>query len=183
MPLNTIRRELRGYFIYFIPAGTVVDGGTVSKTAWPDGVPTTNYTDWQFADIEKAVLELLQDSETFSVPSTSGGYEEDEEKWIKGRKWKCTSPATNSLLKQLENGTASPIAVGVSQKPLGTRVCTIDGVLLIEIKSKDGAVIERTQVWARLSIITPAGGDKTTSKIEFEFKQLESSLNTFLLVA
>jgi len=183
MPLSLVRRELRGYFIYFIPNGTAVDGGTVAITAWPDGVPTTNYTDWQFADIEKCVVELLQDSETFKVPSTSGGYDEDEDKWTKGRKWKCTSAKTNSLLKQLENGTASPVAAGVSQKPLGTRNCTIDGVLLIEIKAKDGTVIERTQVWARLSITTPAGGDAATSKIEFEFKQLEAALNTFLAAA
>lgn len=180
MGLSLIRRELRGYFLYFIPNGTAVDGGTVSITSWPDGVPTTNYTDWQFADIEKVVVELQTDSETFPVPSTSGGYDEDEEKWIKGRKWKCTSAKTNSILKQLENGTASPVTAGVSQKPLGTRNCTLDGVLLIEIKDKNGTVTERTQVWARLSITTPAGGDKTTSKVEFEFKQLESSLNTYI---
>jgi hypothetical protein len=179
MPLTLSRRELRGAFVYFIPNGTAVDGGTVSITAWPDAAPTTNYTDWQFADIEKVEVERQTKSEDFDVPDTAGGYSTDKEEWITRRTWKCTSAKTNSLLKQLENGTSAAVAAGVPQTPLGTKANSIDGVLLIEIKGKDGTVIERTQVWARLTVSSAAGAENTTSKIAFEFQQLTSTLNTY----
>lgn len=183
MGLSVTRRELRSAFIYFVPNGTVVDGGTVAITAWPDANPTTNYTDWQFLDIEKVEIERETKSEEFDVPSTTGvGYDTDKEEWVTRRAFKCTSAKTNSLLKQLENGTSSPVTVGVAQTPMAQRTNSIDGVLLIEVKA-GGVVIERTQVWARLSVTQAAGAENATSKINFEFQQLYSSLNTFLAAA
>jgi hypothetical protein len=181
MPLTLTRRELRGAHIYFIPVGTVVDGGTVTKTSWPDGVPATNYTDWKFNEIESVVYEVEKETEAIKVPTDNGGYDTDEEETIVGRRWKAKTPMTNSLIKQLENGLANPAASGVAQKPMQRRDATLEGVLLIELTGRaQSGVIERHHTWAKLKVNTPAGAEPSTSKLELDFKGMESSLNTFI---
>jgi hypothetical protein len=178
MGLTLKRRERRGDFVYIIPNGTVVDGGTVSKTSWPDAVPTTNYTDWQFDDIESTEPIREVETETISVPQASGGYNKEEEPSVTKRAWKHVTSKANSLLKQLEHGTSSAIAAGVPQTPGGSNVPFIDCVYLRETVGSDGTVLARIQVWARLTLISSPKSENATGKYEFQVQQLYSSLNT-----
>ena len=178
MGLTLKRRERRGDFVYFIPNGTAVDGGTVSKTSWPDASPATNYTDWQFDDIESTEFIRDQDTETIQVPNASGGYTKEEEPTVTKRAWKHTTSKANSLLKQLEHGTSSAIASGVPQTPVGTNVPYLDGVYLKETVGADGTVISRIQVWGRLTLVNPPKSENATGKYEFQVQQLSAALNT-----
>lgn len=179
MPLTLIRRELRGAFVYFIPEGETVDGDVVSSTSWPDGTPTTNYTDWQFTDIETVTESKEVDSETFNIPSVTGGYSRDTEENIFSQTFECVSAKTNSILKQLSYGLTSAAASGVPQKPLAKRDNSINGVLLIEFQGKSGTVLERIQTWSRLRVTEGGNAGSTTSKVTFAFETLDSSLNTY----
>lgn len=183
MALTTKRRELKNARLYIIPVGTLVDAVTVSKTTWPDNVPTTNWTDWQFDDIEtvKEVKEF--DTEIFKIPKDAGGYVDDEEQTLKKRKWTSATAKTNSLIKQLEHALATVPVVGVAQAPGVKNDNFIEVVMLLEIQNKDGAIIERTQVWAYLRLVTAGDVGPTTSKIEFELEQRDSGNNTYELVA
>lgn len=184
MPLTTKRRELKNARIYFIPVGTVVDGITVSKTTWPDNAPLTNWTDNQFAHIETVTEEKQFDSEIFKIPADAGGYFDDEEQQKKKRLWSCVSALTNSLLKQLEHGLATPPVVGTAQAPNVNNNNFIEGVFLLEIQiASTGVITERTQVWSYLRLTTAGGVGPTTAKPEFTFEQRDSGNNTYLLVA
>jgi hypothetical protein len=181
--LTTKRRELKNARLYFIPVGELVDAVTVSKTTWPDNSPTSNWTNYQFDDIETVKEAKEFDTETFKIPKDAGGYLDDEEQTLKKRTWTAATAKTNSLLKQLEHALATVPVVGTAQAPGVKQDNFIEGVMLLEIQNKDGAVIERTQVWARLRLVTAGEVGPTTSKIEFSIEQRDSGNNTFLLVA
>lgn len=184
MPLTVVRRELLNARIYFIPAGTVVDGITVSKTTWPDNAPLSNWTDNQFADIETVTPIIEFDEEIFKVPDDAGGYFDDLEQTPRKRAWDCVSAKTNNLLKQLEHGLATPPVVGTAQAPGVNKVNYIEGVVLIENQlASNGAITERKQVWSRLRLTTPPTTGPATGKPTFQFEQRPSGNNTYLLVA
>lgn len=180
MPLTLQRRELKGAFVYFIPEGTSVAGSPVAKGSWPSASPTSNYTDWLFQDTETLVRERKVDDRMRLVPSTAGGYTEDIEKSVKSLSFIGTTAKTNSILKQLENGTLAAVAVGVPQSPLGDRSGSLDGVCLIELMDESTqTVVERWQVWARLSIDEASGASPEVSVLTFRLLMLEASLNTY----
>lgn len=181
--LTTKRRELKNARLYFIPVGETVDAVTVSSTTWPDNSPTTNYTNYQFDDIETVKEEKQFDSEVFKIPKDAGGYLDDEEQTLTKRTWTAATAKTNSLLKQLEHALATVPVVGTAQAPGAKQDNYIEGVLLLEIQLKSGTVTERTQVWARLRLSAAGEVGPTTSKIEFSIEQRDSGNNTYLLVA
>lgn len=178
-----IRRELKNARIYFIPAGEVVDGVTVSATTWPDNAPTSNYTGYQFADIETVKEAKEIESETFKIPRSTGGYVNDNEENMVSRVWTAMTAKTNSIVKQLEHALASPVVANTAQAPGVKQDNFIDGVMLLEIQNKNGTVIERTQVWSRLRLVSAGDVGPTTAKVEISFEQRESSLNTYIAYA
>jgi hypothetical protein len=187
--LTTKRREYKNARLYFIPVGEVIPLGdgesslTVSKTTWPDNTPPSNWTGYQFDDIETVKESKEFDTETFKIPAAAGGYLDDEEQTLKKRMWTAATAKTNNLLKQLEHALAAVPVVGTPQAPGAKQDNYLEGVMLLEIQNKDGPVIERTQVWARLRLVTAGDVGPATSKIEFSLEQRESGNNTFLLVA
>jgi len=178
-----IRRELKNCRIAFIPYGEIVDSVTVDVDSWPDASPTTNWTAYDFADIETVKSENTQKSEVFEIPDAAGGYIEDEEISITKRMWRFVTSKTNSYLKMLEHGLASvpvastAIALGTNKNPY------IDGVMLLEVQNKNGVIIERSQCAARLRLISPGDAGPTTSKVEASLQMLYSSANTFISYA
>jgi hypothetical protein len=184
MPAPTlIRRELKNARIYFIPVGEVVDSVTVANATWPDNVPLTNWTNYQIPDIETVKSERTVKSETFSIPNDNGGYTEDTEEMVTSRKWTATTHKTNSYLKQLENGLAATAVASSAQTPGGKADNFIDGVMLLEIQNKGGTVIERTQVWARLRLVSGGEVGPATSQVEFSLELRQSTLNTYVAYA
>ena len=181
--LTTQRRELKNARVYFIPAGEVVDTVTTSVTTWPDANPLTNYTAFQFQDIETLNESKEFDTEVFKIPKAAGAYVDDEEQTLKKRIWTAVTSKTNSLLKQLEHALASVPVVGTAQAPGLKNDNSIEGVMLVEIQLKNGTISERWQVWAKLRLVTPGEVGPTTSKLEISFEQRDSGNNTYLLVA
>lgn len=180
---SLIRRELTNARLYFIPAGEIVDSVTVANALWPDNSPTSNYSDYQFADIETVKEAKEVTTETFQIPKAAGGYFEDTEETVKSRKWTASTAKTNSYLKQLEHGLASVPVVGTAQAPNVNNSNFLDGVLLLEIQNKSGAIIERTQVWSRLRLAATPDVGPSTRKFDLVFEQRDSALNSFVVVA
>lgn len=175
-----IRRELKNARIYFVPAGTVVDSVTVAAATWPDNNPTTNYTDFEFQDIEAVKEERNVKKESFMIPAASGGYTEDTEEMVTSRAWKATTHKTNAVLKQLQHGLASLPVATTAQAPGAKKDNSVDGIMLLVVQNKAGTVIERTQVWGRLRIVSSGDIGPESSKLEFSVEELSNALNTYV---
>ena len=178
-----IRREFKNARISFIPAGEIVDTVTVAVGTWPDATPAANYTAYGFADIETVKEAKEVETEVFKVPKAAGGYLNDTEETLLSRIWTSTTAKTNSILKQLEHALSAPLVAGVAQAPFTNQNNFVDGVFLLEIQNKNGVVIERTQVWGRLRLVSAGDVGPATSKVEFSIEQRESALNTYVCIA
>lgn len=191
MSLTTTRRELKNARLYFVPAGTVLPLGagaaplTVSPTAaFPDNDPVTNYTDWQFKDIEEVKESLTVKSEDFMIPGAGPGYDGDNDDIVTARHYAATTHKTNSLVKQLQHGLASVPVVGVTQALGVNKSNVIEGVLLIEmVEQRLGVVTERLSMWAKLRVKSPGDVGPTTSKVELDFAMMPHPSNSYVLVA
>lgn len=188
---TVVRRELKNARIYFVPSGEVLATGngesslTVgASVVFPDNTPTTNYTSYEFADIEDVKQELtIAKDGPFKIPAAGGGYRDDYEEMVTARMWKATTHKTNGYLKKLQHGLATIPVVGTAQAPGVTADNYMDGVMLLEIQNKSGAVIERTVVWARLRLVTAGDVGPATAKVEFSLEMLPHTSNSYLLVA
>ena len=186
MATPTLKRtERKTCKAYFIPAGEVVDGITTSQTTWPDAVPVTNYTDYQFADIEELVEEILFTEEVRKVPrQTAPGYRNRTEKFLEGVNWTGTTATTNNFLKTLQFATPNVIVAGTAQAPAERNMLWFDGVLLIELTNSAGVIIDRIQTWARMFLQdTGAAAKAETSVLQVKWEQGESGNNTYLPAA
>lgn len=179
-----IRRELKNARLRFIPVGETVDTVTVSKTTWPDGAPTTNWTAYDFPDVEKVGVSYETIKEDFLVPADGGDYENNPEEWVRTITYTFDTAKTNSYLKRLEHATSADLVTTVAQRPAAPGVQNyIEGVALIEIQGKTGAILERIQFWGRLRLVTP--GDKaapTTSKLQYSIEMRQAGNNTVVVI-
>lgn len=180
---TTIRRELLNARVYFIPAGETVDSVTVSATAWPDGVPTTNWTAYQLHDTETIRAEREYEQETFQIPRATGGYIDDDENTLRKVMFTGVSAKTSSLMKQLEHGLPSQPVVGTPLAPFSRNDDFIEGVSLLEFQNKSGTVTERLQVWSRIRLSDAGEVGPQTKKLTYVIEVRDSALNTYLLVA
>lgn len=186
MSTPTLKRtERKTGKVYFIPASEVVDGITTSQTTWPDAVPITNYTDFQFADIEELTEEILFSEEKRKVPrQTAPGYRVRTEKFLEGVNWTASTATTNSYLKTLQFATPNVVVAGTAQAPGERNQLWMDGVLLIELTNSAGVIIDRIQTWARMFLQEPGAASKAeTSMLKVMWEQGESGNNTYLPAA
>lgn len=188
MSVPLTRRELLNVRHYFIPVGTVIALGsgssslTVAVGAWPDADPLTNWTNWEFDDIETCLEAKTITTETIKVPKSTGGYRNDDEESIDKRVWTLTTSKTNAILKRLEHALSSFITSGVAQAPATQNDNCIEGVSLFEMQNKDGRVTERTQVWSKIRMVNPGQIGPATRKIQYSIEQLDSGNNTFVTI-
>jgi hypothetical protein len=181
--LTLKRREKKIERIYFIPAGAVVDGVTVAIATWPDASPTTNWTDYQYDDIEKLKPERETVKEEFIIPGATG-YIRDTTETVIYNSYSATTAKTNALVKQLEYGLASIPVAGVAQAPRARKENYLDGVMLREVLLEStGTVTERHQTWARKNVTDFGESGNATSKVQVKFTEMESANNTVLIVA
>lgn len=179
-----IRRELKNARLYFIPAGETVDAVVAAATnAPPDNSPTANWTAYQFADIETVKEAKEVETESFKIPKATGGYSVDTEELLIKRMWTATTAKTNSILKQLEHALAAPVVASTAQAPFVNNSNFLDGWMLLEIQNKNGVVIERTQVWSRLRLVSAGDVGPATAKVEFSLEQRESTFNSYVAYA
>ena len=177
------RRELKNCRLYFIPQGELVSAVTVANATWPTNIPVTNYTDFEIKEIEDGKLERAISSEMFKIPSALGGYIDDPEEMIGARVWKFSTHRTNNYIKQLENGLAAAPVVSVAQAPGARNDNFIEGVAQIEMQNKNGTMIERYQIWARMRVSTSGDAGPATAKVELSIEMRYSSLNTYITYA
>lgn len=177
------RREVKAERIYFIPVGTVVDAVTVAKNTWPDASPTTNYSDFEFEDIETLKSERTTEEETFDIPSDADGYRKDKEEFVSVRAWTGESAKTNAIIIMLEEGLESLPVVGTPQVPGARSTNYLEGILLHETATRGIGVTRRRQVWAKMYLVTPGDSSSKTSKIQVRFEQQDSDNNTWEMVA
>lgn len=188
MSVALTRRELLNVHHYFIPAGTVIALGsgssslTVAVGAWPDNDPLTNWTNWEFEDIERCVENKTITTETIKVPKSTGGYRNDDEENIDKRIWTLTTSKTNAILKRLEHALSGYIVSGTAQAPATKNDNFIEGVSLMEFQNKDGRVTERTQIWSKLRMVNAGEIGPATRKIQYSIEQLDSGNNTFVTI-
>ena len=179
-----IRRELKNAKAYYIPAGELVDAVTTSRTTWPDNDPTTNYTAYEIPDIEGLIQEILSEDEDFLMPQDSGGYQNEPEKQLRMLAWTLTTAKTSSYVKQLQFALAAAAVAATAQAPGVKGQLSLDGVLLIEIRGNDGAIIERWQIWARMTLADPGpAAAPQTSRVQLRFSKLQSGNNTYVALA
>jgi hypothetical protein len=184
MPVPTlIRREHLNCRFYFIPAGEVVDTITVSKTTWPDNAPLTNWTNYQFADIEKVTPAIEVETEEFNIPNDGGGYTKDTEESVVMRKWTLSTSKTNSYLKRLEHALSGFPAAGTAVVPGTKNDNFILGVSLFEYQLKSGVVSERWQIWSKLRLVDPGEVGPKTRLLQFSVEHQDSGNNTYVMLA
>ena len=179
MSTNIRRRELKSVKAFFIPEGETVDGVTVAIGAWPDDDPTTNYTDFEFEDIESMTDEEITEEETRSLPRDSGGYYQDSIKHFRGRRFTTSTVKTNNLIKQLQNQVAAAVVAGTPQQPGVTATPQLDGVLLLEVKGNDGAIIERIQIWSRMTLQSPGEAKPQNAVLQVRWELIPAANNTY----
>lgn len=180
-----VRRELKNARVYFTPVGEVVDSVTVASATWPDAVPTTNYTGYQFPEIETVSEEVEVETETRKLPRSGGGYQNDTEEMVISRMWKAGTARTNSYVKQLQHGLATVPAAGTAQVPGAKLDNFISGIFTLEVQNKNGVIIERVQVWAKMRLASRTAGDikAETALVELSFEMQESANNTIVVNA
>ena len=180
-----IRRELKNARLYFIPSGETVDNVTVSlgNVTWPDNVPTTNWTAYQFADIETVKEAKEIETETFKVPKATGGYTVDTEEMLIKRLWTAITSKTNNYLKQLEHAVPAAVVASTPQAPFTKNDNYLEGIMLMEIQNKNGVIIERTQVWARLRLVSAGDVGPATAKVEISLEQRDHANNSYVAYA
>lgn len=182
MPAPTrVRREHLNCRFYFIRNGETVDGGTVSRTSWPDANPLSNWTAYQFRDIEKVMPAHVIDKETWKVPSDSGGYDNDSEEQVIERRWKLETSYSNSYIKQLEHALAAIPTVDTAATPGTKNDNFILGVALFEFQNKNGDIVERFQLWGKLRLDEIPAVEPKTRKFVLSFEQQSSGNNTYVL--
>ena len=186
----TSRRELRNARIYFVPAGTVLALGAGSSSltvgadqAFPDNDPTTNYTDYQFAEVETVSEEMEKVSEKFKIPDeTFGGYIDDDEEMVIRRLYKGETHKTNALFKRLQWGLAANPVIGTAASLGAAKDCKIEGVCLMEISVR-GTITDRAVFYARLRLTDPGKVGPETAKLAFQIGVLPHASNSYLSVA
>ena len=178
------RREKKIERLYFIPAGTTVDGAVVAKTTgWPDNVPTSNFTDFEFDAVENLKQDRTTEKETFKVPGNTG-YVIDEDEIVLQQAWSATTHASNAIIKMLQYGFATIPVANTPQVPRARKENYIDGLLLKETQLvSTGAVTERLLTWARLTVTDFGESADLTSKVICKFAELESSSNSAVIIA
>lgn len=175
------RRELKNAKVYILPAGEVVDSVTVSKTTWPDANPTTNYTNYEFPEIEGMVQEVMSEDEVFLIPRDSGGYANDTEKHLRGIYYTGTTAKTNGYLKALQYAVPAMVAANTAQSPNTRAQLWFEALMLIELRSNAGVIIERIQTWCKVFLQDPGtGAGPQTSKVQFRCEVQFAALNTYI---
>lgn len=179
------RRELKNARISFVPAGEVVDSVTVAAAVWPDADPSTNYSNYRFPEIETVTVEEEVVKESRDVPRSTGGYIKDTDESVVSRKWLANSATTNSYVKKLQHGLATVPVSGTPQAPGVNHDNFMLGIFLLEVQNKNGLIIERTQVWAKMRLASQSAAaiKPETSMVELSFELLESANNTFVVNA
>ena len=176
-----VRREHLNCRFYFIPNGETVDTVTIARATWPDANPTTNWTNYQFRDIEKCMPDHKVDTEEWKVPADSGGYDNDSEEQVQTRRWKLTTAWSNNYIKRLEHALASNPVVDTAQTPGVKNDNFITGVALFEFQNKNGDIVERFQLWGKLRLTNQPASEPKSRSFEVSFEQLSSGNNTYVL--
>ena len=183
------RREVKAERIYFIPTGTIIALGsgasplTVARESWPDADPTTNYSDFLIDDIETLKPERETETETFEIPSAADGYTKDLDEWVTGRTWTAETAKTSALVIMLEEGLSALPVAGTAQTPGARKENYVEGLMHHETTTRGVGVTRRRRVWARIHLVSPGDSSAKTSKVQLKFRQMESTLNSFVVVA
>lgn len=184
---TTIRREHLGCSFWFVPVGESVSAVTVSSTTWPtltltSGTAFDAIADYQFDDVETAMLQRGIDTEEFMIPSDDGGYLKDAEETVTDRIWEMTTAKYNNYLARLEHGTATTPVAGTALRP-GTKADNfLLGIGCFAFRLKSGTVGHRLKTWGRLRLKDPGKAEPKSRRLIITFEEIDNSLNSFVLL-
>lgn len=182
MSLTLKRNEIKNARIVFIPVDTVVGSTTVAQETWPaDGDAIWNADTWEFEEISGVAEEIEYQEETLTVSDNlNGGYRDKLKKTPKTKSWVASTPQTNSLIKQLEDGLENLPSAGVGQRPFSDKCAAsgIYGILYLEQRDACGdTVIKTTKVWTQLSLDNIGETAPTTAVATARFRTEGSTLD------
>ena len=185
------RRELLNVAtLCFIPAGETVLATTLAYQTWPSqaamvvtGALVAGITAYQMPDIETLELSRDYEIETIKLPQSSGGYYDDEDSTLKKVVYKGETSKTSSYIKQLELATQTVPVIGAAIQPFAGANGYIEGLAVIEQRSKSGVLVERIFFWSRLRLDGASKTDPKTRKIGFMLEKRDSTLNTVTILA
>ena len=139
-----------GNFGYFVEEGTVIDGVTVSKNAFPDVDPADNWP--SLGCIQETDFETEKESDTDYCPSPSGGYDKMEDEHVVRDLIKFKTRELGEPFWRMSLGLKNKIANGTAQIPFASKNRWIYGWFKSQGRGDDGVDRVVMNVWGRLMI-------------------------------
>jgi hypothetical protein len=178
-----------GSFAYLIPLGVTVDGGVVSATSKPDGVPTANWTDYNIGSVMSFVPGVEEQDNSYMAPSAFGGWEKRPRKRVIADFIDLKTREMGELLLRLQFGLASEIALGTAQTIFGTSTRSIEAWLKFHVRKDTGLDLSIGDVLVRVELKKGFVADGKVSEPEFRCTAIKTyngaavTLNTIVFPA
>lgn len=179
MALNP-QKLIIGAFIGVAEQGDLVDGVTVSKTAFPDNDPATNYTD--IGCVQDVQFSFDEEEEEDYCPNVSGnGYTKEVTKIITADYMDLTVRDHTEMVFRMLFGKSGKIVNGTPFKPWDVSDRSIYVVLRIGAKGGGNDLIDGTAsfIYGKLTLQDYPGWSRETTRPVVRFQKLDSTLNSF----
>lgn len=163
-----------GTFAYLIPLGVTVDGGVVSATAKPDGVPTTNWTDYSLGSVLAFTPGVQTQDRGYKVPSALGGWETRPKLAVESDFINLKTREMGELLLRLQFGLSGPIVLGTAQTPFATTTRKVTGWLKFHMRKEDGQDLCIGDLLVDVELTNGVKADNTVSEPEFRCTVLKT---------
>jgi hypothetical protein len=167
MAKPTLEELFLGSFAYFIPLGVTVDGGVVSATSKPDGVPTSNWSDFSLGAVMGFVPGVEQQDNSFLAPSAFGGWEKKPRKKVIADFIDLKTREMGEILLRLQFGLSSEIELGTAQTLFGSATRQIDGWLKFHLRKETGLDLSIGDMLATCEINKGVVADNKVTEPEF----------------
>lgn len=163
-----------GSFAYCIPLGVTVDGNVVSATSKPDGVPTSNWTDYSLGSVLSFVPGVVEVDRSYSRPGPAGPWELVPRKVVVQDYIDLKTREMGELLLRLQFGLSSEIALGTAQTLFGSSVRRIDAWLKFHLRKEVGGDLSIGDMLATIELKKGITADNKVSEPEFRCTQIKS---------
>lgn len=174
MAKPTLEELFLGSFAFVIPLGVTVDGSVVSATSKPDGVPTSNWTDYSIGPVLSFVPDKKEQDNTVMIPSAFGGWEESPRKRVISDFIDLKTREMGELLLRLQFGLAAEIALGTAQTIFGTSTRSVDAWLKFHLRKETGLDLSIGDALVRVELKKGLVADGKVSEPEFRCTVLKT---------
>ncbi|WP_411846448.1 hypothetical protein AAFN60_02070 [Roseibacillus persicicus] len=167
-------------FAWFIASGVTVDSVTVAADAKPDVDPTSNWP-WLGCVLSLTPFVETEEDDTIYCPNFNGGYDKTDDSEIVGGGYVSVMRKTNELLRRLELGLGSELAIDTAQEPFkpGAKPY-IEGWLKLTRKDSSGNDVDLVDLWCRASLDSELVTERGVARPQIRFTRQPSTLNTYV---